>query len=80
VTGGYLAIADLDREDGSFHGPEVKDIHLGFNRMDLIDWLAEAGFEPVSVETAHVMKRRVDGISREYKVFLSIARKIDLGN
>ena len=75
TTGGYLAIADLDTEDGSFHGPETKDIHLGFDRMALIDWLAEAGFEPVSVETAHVVKRRVDGMSREYKVFLSISRK-----
>lgn len=78
VPGGYLAIADLDREDGSFHGPEVSDIHLGFDRMELLDQLAEAGFEPVSMETAHVMKRRVDGATREYPIFLSISRKMSL--
>ncbi len=75
---GYLAIADLDAEDGSFHGPEVRDVHLGFDRMDLVDQLAEAGFEPVSMETAHVMKRRVDGIDREFPVFLVVARSLEL--
>ncbi len=32
--GGYLCIADLDAEDGSFHGPEV-DVHHGFERSAL---------------------------------------------
>jgi ubiquinone/menaquinone biosynthesis C-methylase UbiE len=32
--GGALCIADLDQEDGSFHGPEV-DVHHGFDRTDL---------------------------------------------
>lgn len=72
---GYLAIADLDREDGSFHGPEVTGIHHGFDRMELMEELVQAGFEPVSMETAHVMKRRVGGVSREFPVFLVIARK-----
>jgi ubiquinone/menaquinone biosynthesis C-methylase UbiE len=75
VAGGYLAIADLDTEDGSFHGADATGIHPGFDRLQLMDWLAEAGFEPVSVETAHVMRRRVEGQAREYKVFLSISRK-----
>lgn len=75
VPGGYLAIADLDREDGSFHGPEITDVLHGFDRMELMDQLVAAGFEPVSMETAHVVKRRVDGADREYPVFLAIARK-----
>ena len=32
--GGHLCIADLDQEDGSFHGPEV-DVHHGFDQADL---------------------------------------------
>lgn len=75
VPGGYLAIADLDREDGSFHGPDITDVHLGFDRLELMDQLVAAGFEPVSMETAHVVKRRTDGANREYPVFLAVARK-----
>jgi 2-polyprenyl-3-methyl-5-hydroxy-6-metoxy-1,4-benzoquinol methylase len=75
VPGGYLAIADLDREDGSFHGPGTTGIHLGFDRIELMDQFVASGFEPVSMETAHVVKRRVEGAAREYPVFLAIARK-----
>lgn len=80
LPGGYLAIADLDSEDGSFHTPEVTGIHLGFDRMELMDRLTQAGFEPVSMETAHVVRRRVDGVAREYPVFLVIARKSGAAN
>jgi len=73
--GGTLAIADLDTEDGSFHGSEVTDVHLGFDRAEIVNQLAEAGFEAVSIGTAHVMKRSVEGLVREYPIFLVIARK-----
>ncbi len=75
VPDGYLAIADLDSEDGSFHGSDVTGVHPGFDRMQLIDQLVENGFHPVSMETAHLVKRRVDGRDREYPVFLVVARK-----
>ena len=76
VPDGYLAIADLDREDGSFHGPDVPGIHLGFDRLELMDQLVENGFHPVSMETAHLVKRRVEGREKEYPVFLVVARKV----
>jgi ubiquinone/menaquinone biosynthesis C-methylase UbiE len=41
--GGWLCHADLDAEDGSFHGPEV-DVHHGFERGALRSWLVAAGF------------------------------------
>lgn len=75
-SGGTLAIADLDTEDGSFHGAEVKDVHLGFDRTEILQRLEDAGFQPVSIGTAHSMKRVVNGIEREYPIFLAIARKI----
>jgi 2-polyprenyl-3-methyl-5-hydroxy-6-metoxy-1,4-benzoquinol methylase len=73
--GGYLAVADLDREDGSFHGPEVADVHRGFERTEIVSWLADAGLEPVSVGTAHSMRRTAGGVAREYPIFLAIARR-----
>lgn len=73
--GGFLAIADLDLEDGSFHGPEVADVHFGFDRGELSRWLREAGFEPPFLETAHTMVREREGGRREYPVFLCVARR-----
>lgn len=75
--GGFLAIADLDLEDGSFHGPEVADVHFGFDRDVLAGWLGDADFEPPSFETVHTMVRERDGERREYPVFLCVARRKD---
>jgi ubiquinone/menaquinone biosynthesis C-methylase UbiE len=73
--GGALCVADLDREDGSFHGPGV-DVHPGFDRAALGRSLVEVGFEMVSFSTADEVVR--DGGSparRVYPVFLAVARK-----
>ena len=73
--GGILAIADLDSEDGSFHGPDVKDVHFGFDRTELSILLSKAGFEVFAFETAHTMTRERDGTRRDYTVFLALARR-----
>jgi len=67
--GGRLAIADLDREDGSFHGPE-EQVHHGFDRQALLDLARAAGFGELAIETVFVISR--DG--REYPVFLLTGR------
>lgn len=72
--GGNLAIADLDSEDGSFHGPEVTDVHHGFDREDLGRRLAQAGFTDIDFETVHVMKRPVGGSMVEFPIFLCVAK------
>lgn len=68
--GGILAIADLDREDGSFHGPG-EDVHPGFDRGELGGALEAAGFRDVRFSTPHVIER---GQAR-YPVFLALARR-----
>ncbi len=75
--GGWLALADLDSEDGSFHGPDVQDVHhLGFARETMAGWLTAAGCEQVSVSDAHrVTRPDVNGIPRTYGVFLAVGRK-----
>ncbi|HEX5451706.1 MAG TPA: methyltransferase domain-containing protein [Candidatus Limnocylindrales bacterium] len=69
-AGGRIALADLDAEDGSFHGPSAEGIHHhGFERPALIAAAAAAGFADASVATATELER--DG--RRYPVFLLTA-------
>jgi 2-polyprenyl-3-methyl-5-hydroxy-6-metoxy-1,4-benzoquinol methylase len=72
--GGYLCIADLDREDGSFHGIEV-DVHHGFDREELHRNTAQAGFADVQFQTVFSIAKEQAGGTRDYPVFLMIARR-----
>mgnify|MGYP005839777765 CR=1 FL=1 len=75
-SGGYLAVADLDAEDGSFHGDGVGEVHHGFSEAQMRDFMAAAGLSAVGVNVAHVMVRPgSEGAVREYPVLLTIARK-----
>jgi ubiquinone/menaquinone biosynthesis C-methylase UbiE len=69
-AGGYLCIADLDAEDGSFHGPGV-DVHHGFGRGALREALAGAGFVDVAIDDCFVVEHG----PRRYPVFLASCRK-----
>ena len=70
-SGGYLAIADLYPEDGSFHGIEVK-VHLGFDPNKLKEILTEAGFKNIEYKTCFEVKR---DSGAKYPVFLLVAQK-----
>ncbi len=74
--GGWLALADLDAEDGSFHGSDVQGVmHKGFDRDALQADLRAAGFADTSARTAHtVAKAAADGRLSHYPVFLITAR------
>ena len=70
--GGRLALADLDREDGSFHPPGAEGVfHHGFDREELRALLADAGFRDVEFSTAV----QVDKGERRYDVFLVTATR-----
>lgn len=71
---GALCIADLDREDGSFHGAGF-DGHHGFEREALQDQLARAGFGEIQFDTCYMMRKPQGEGVREYPVFLAVARK-----
>jgi len=74
--GGVLAAADLDTEDGTFHGDNTGVRHLGFDRQHLGGLLRNVGFSSVRDITAATMKRETaDGGSRSFPVFLVIAQK-----
>jgi ubiquinone/menaquinone biosynthesis C-methylase UbiE len=72
--GGYLCIADLDQEDGSFHGPEV-DVHHGFDRTDLSQRAAQAGFAGIHFQTVFSIAKEHESGTRDYPVFLMTARR-----
>ncbi len=76
-SGGYLCVADLDKEDGSFHGHEVDDVHKGFDRKELAKLAKEAGFTNISFSTAHQMERETgdEGDTKIFPIFLMIAQK-----
>lgn len=69
---GYLCIADLDSEDGSFHG-EGFDGHHGFDRDALAAMTRRAGFATVHFSTAYEMSKTVEGTPRVFPVFLMVA-------
>lgn len=79
APGGRLALADLDREDGSFHGPDVPGVfHAGFERARLMDRLRALGLVEVAACTAHtVHKTGPGGAPRAYPIFLISARRGD---
>ncbi len=73
--GGYLCIADLDAEDGSFHGIEY-EVHHGFERDALAARAQAAGFSGVRFRTVfEIVKEREQG-SRAYPVFLMTAQRV----
>ncbi len=71
-TGGYLAIADLYPEDGSFHGKENKDVHLGFDPKTLEKILKTVGFKNVEHKKCFEVKRQS---GEKFPVFLLVAKK-----
>jgi tRNA (cmo5U34)-methyltransferase len=73
--GSYLVIADLYKEDGSFHGEGFTG-HNGFNIKLLTDDLIKTGFSAVFHETCFTIERQVSETeSRKFDIFLLAARK-----
>jgi SAM-dependent methyltransferase len=66
--GGHLCIADLEEEDGSFHGEGFHG-HRGFRRPDLDALLVDAGFTDVAFRSCGHIDR--DGAA--FPVFLATA-------
>jgi 2-polyprenyl-3-methyl-5-hydroxy-6-metoxy-1,4-benzoquinol methylase len=70
--GGYLALADLDTEDGSFHSADAEGIHHhGFDRDRLGDLARAAGFDEVEFRTVVT----IEDEGRDYPIFLLVGRR-----
>jgi len=55
--GGFIAIADLDTEDGSFHSDNTGVYHHGFDRKSLQSIAQNVGFKDVKFDLASTIKK-----------------------
>lgn len=75
-TGGFLCIADLVQEDGSFHvdHPDF-DGHNGFDKNELSTVLAKNGFTVEYYKICFEIEKMQDDKTKKYPLFLLICKK-----
>lgn len=76
VPNGYLLVADLDKEDGTFHTDGATDVHLGFDRTDLQKIVERFGFGNIRFSTAYEIKKQTGNKEKTFPIFLMVAQKI----
>lgn len=69
--GGFIAIADLELEDGSFHSDNKGVFHYGFDTANLCEIAKSCGFKNIECTQVNTIKKP----EKEYGVFLLTARK-----
>ena len=68
--GGWVALADLESEDGSFHEDSTGIFHHGFSVAELTDMLEKAGFSSIVITTAATVTKG----DRTFPVLLATAQ------
>lgn len=68
-AGGFIAIADLDKEDGSFHTEDTGVFNYGFERDVFANLATKVGFQFAEVSSASVVHKS----QGDYGVFLLTA-------
>ena len=68
---GYIAIADLDTEDGTFHSEDTGVFHHGFDRDILKNMAKNVGFKDINIQTASIINKP----HKDFSVFLLTAKK-----
>lgn len=74
ATGGWVALADLDTEDGTFHADPTGVHHHGFDRAETCRRIEAAGFTGVAAHDAHVVRRPGRSGELAFSVFLVVGR------
>lgn len=68
---GHIVLADLDREDGSFHGNMPGVYHSGFGKEKFERLLLDTGFEKIQVETVYSINKN----DKTYPVLMATGKK-----
>jgi len=68
---GFIAIADLDTEDGSFHSDNTGVFHYGFDREELTQIAQKVGFKEIQFNVASTITKPKD----TFTVFLMTGSK-----
>jgi len=77
---GYIAIADLYPEDGSFHGEDFTG-HKGFEIEILSNHVKKQGFTNINHRKCFVINRKISNTqTKQFDVFLLIAKRDTLMN
>ncbi len=69
--GGFIAIADLETEDGTFHSDNTGVFHFGFDKKKLIKIAQESGFKNVRFDNINTIKKP----EKDFGIFLLSAIK-----
>lgn len=76
LDGGYLCIADLEQEDGSFHAHiPGYDLHNGFERNHIRQVMTDLNLEVIHNEICYVIESDKSGELREFPLFMIIGKK-----
>ncbi|MDR3581294.1 MAG: class I SAM-dependent methyltransferase [Oryzomonas sp.] len=67
--GGWIALADLENEDGSFHDDQTGVFHHGFSREELEMFFARAGFSSIAVRNVTAVRKH----DQLYPILLAVA-------
>ena len=68
---GFIAIADLETEDGTFHSDNTGVYHFGFEENQLCKIVEEAGFKDILFENINTINKP----NRDFGVFLLTAKR-----
>jgi len=68
---GFIAIADLKSEDGTFHSDNTGVFHFGFKDEELCNIVEQSGFKNVQFEKINVINKP----QGDFEVFLLTATK-----
>ncbi|MEJ5265674.1 MAG: class I SAM-dependent methyltransferase [Bacteroidales bacterium] len=72
--GGYIAIADLYPEDGSFHGEHFEG-HKGFDADAFCKIFESVGFKDLHHEPCYTIRRKTEKGEQEFPIFLMTGKK-----
>jgi ubiquinone/menaquinone biosynthesis C-methylase UbiE len=70
ASGGRIALADLDKEEGDFHADNTGVAHFGFDRDYLLKVFSEAGFTELRTQTAYRMTKLVGEQEKTFDILL----------
>ncbi|MCF6310356.1 MAG: class I SAM-dependent methyltransferase [Sulfurimonas sp.] len=70
-SGGFIAIADLESEDGTFHSDNTGVFHFGFDETILKEIILTCGFSHVKFKNINIINKP----HGDFGIFLLTARK-----
>lgn len=70
-TGGQIFIADLYKEDGTFHSDNTDVVHFGFEEKIVYQAFLDAGLKNIKIEKLHSIEKPTN----TYDIFIAIGTK-----